>query len=237
MRMKVLGQMQGGKKLFALAETGEEAEIGKGTGDIVRRNVFLLESFDKSFATSVSEGIMRLFCLNQLQNPFAMRSGDPLGGGSKVKRRHSQVWDNLDVRADLAGQSESFAAFVESANAMTQVRMTQDMRTRFFAKLYAPEAFVNSDNWQRSAFDLFDESKVTQNKRNNIADLLNFADDSLGSTSASANGTLYGALNAVTFYQDHEARTKAGKRWESAMIGSGNRKKADALELALTVLA
>ena len=107
---------------------------------------------------------------------------------------------------------------------------------RFFAKLYAPKAFKDSDNWLKSELD-FDREGVTTNARNNFRDMLNIFRDSPGSELPSANGTLYGALNAVTFYQDQVARTKDDKRWESATLGNGNRMKDSALSLTMELLS
>lgn len=230
LKMKVVGQMQEGRKIFALAErVGLEAEIGKGSGDIMRSNVFLIESFDGSHATKAIPKAMRLFCLNQIT---------PFGGYTKggVNRKHSQTWDIEGVQLELAAMDKAFLEFVDVANAMAKIRMTQDMLERYFARLYAPEAFDNLDHWKRSKFDIFGD-KVSTNKRNVIAELLLTVEDNLGASLSSTDGTLYGAFNAVTFYHDHEARTKGNKRFESAMIGAGNRTKDEALSAAIEIIA
>jgi phage/plasmid-like protein (TIGR03299 family) len=234
LKMKVVGSMQEGRKIFALAERiGSEVEIGKGTGDILRQNVFLIESFDGSHATKAKPKAERLFCLNQIETPFSGYANK----GDVVKRKHSQEWEIQGVQMEMAAMDKAFASFVENANNMTQVKMTEDMVLRYFSKLYAPEAFENPDNWRKSKYFL-DREEVTTNKRNVVADLMNVLEDSLGhAVAGSTEGTLYGALNAVTFYHDHEARTKGNKRFESAMIGAGNRAKDSAYALALEVLS
>lgn len=229
MQMDLVGQMQEGRKIFALASTGEEAEIGKGSGDVVKANVFLIGSFDCSHATKARAGVERLFCLNQIENPF----GSSFANRNAVRRKHSQHFVADEVQLELAAINESFAAFVERANAFTKVKMTQDMTLRFLTKLYAPDAFDNPKNWRKSKFHLED---ATTNKQNVIADVLNTMEDNLGHALASAHGSLWGALNAVTFYHDHQARTKGNKRWESAMIGQGNARKSEALQLALEII-
>ena len=50
-----------------------------------------------------------------------------------------------------------------------------------------------------------------------------------------AKGTLWGALNAVTYYVDHVRAQKTGDRLDSAWFGSGNLLKEKAWELALEV--
>jgi hypothetical protein len=61
-----------------------------------------------------------------------------------------------------------------------------------------------------------------------------------GATLPSANGTLYGALNAVTYFVDHVAGTRDSygdgtdkSRFASAQFGSGAAVKKRALELAM----
>jgi hypothetical protein len=118
---------------------------------------------------------------------------------------------------------------------MSQVKMTSDTLKRFFAKLYSPKALKSEDNWLKTELD-FDRDGVTSNQRNNVAQLLEIFRDSPGSNLSSADNTLFGALNSVTFYQDHAARTKNDLRWESATIGQGNRIKDKAMELAVSMI-
>jgi phage/plasmid-like protein (TIGR03299 family) len=228
LQMKVVGQMQEGRKIFALAErVGHEVEIGKNSGDILRQNVFLIESFDGSHATKAIPKAMRLFCLNQI-TPF----GGYRGG---VNRKHSQSWDIEGVQLELAAMDEQFGQFVEAAQEMAKFKMTQDMIERYFARIYVPEAFENLEHWRKSKLN-FEAEGVSTNQRNVMKDLLLTMEDNLGAHLTSAEGTLYGALNTVTFYQDHEARTKGNKRFESAMIGAGNRTKDEALSTALELI-
>lgn len=233
MQMDIIGQMQGGRKIFGLASTGDEAEIGKGSGDIVKANVFLIESFDLSHATKARSGVERLFCLNQIEtNRFG--SSNFVNKGS-IKRKHSQEFIPEEVQFELAHVNDNFRQFVDFANAMTEIKMTEDMVKRFLFRLYAPKVFENPDNWRKAKID-YEREGVTTNALNVAGDVLNTLEDNLGHAIAGTTGTLWGALNAITFYHDHESRTKGEKRWESAMIGNGNTKKNEALQLALEVV-
>lgn len=236
LRIKVAGQMQGGRKIFALAEVPDSAvEIGRNSGDLVGQHIFLLESFDGTCATQAIAKAMRFFCMNQLtvntHNGISAKKG-----GSKVSRRHSQEFDGASMLLELAGMNESFRNFTALANEMVKVRVTENMMQRFLCKLYAESAFDDANNWRRSKFYLDDE-RVTRQKLNLIADVMNRVDDNAGSNNAAASGTLWGLLNAVTFHHDHEAQTREGKRFESAMVGQGERFKNEAYRLASEVVS
>lgn len=234
MQMDLVGQMQEGRKIFALASTGEEAEIGKGSGDIVKANVFLIESFDCSHATKARAGVERLFCLNQLETAGF---GNHFTNKGAIKRKHSQEFIPEEVQFELAHINDNFRSFVTAANEMTKVKVTKDMVIAYLARLYAPEAFgedFDLSNWRKAKKIDFDG--VSTNKQNVIASVFDTLEDNLGYALEGTHGTLWGLLNAVTFYHDHEARTKGNKRWESAMIGNGNNVKNQAKELALELL-
>lgn len=232
MQMEVVGAMQGGKKIFALARTGATAEIGKGSGDIIGANVFLMESWDGSHATKARSGVERFFCLNQIESHGFSQSG--FVNKNAVKRKHSQNFVPEEVQFELAHINDNFAKFVDFAQDMEKTRMTADMIERYYARIYAPEAWEPEalENWKRAKYNLTDNENISTNQLNVIKDLLVITEDNLGHALVSAEGTLWGALNSVTYYHDHEARTKGEKRWESAMVGSGNRKKNEAFALA-----
>ena len=59
-----------------------------------------------------------------------------------------------------------------------------------------------------------------------------------GSNLSSAKGTLWGALNSVTYLQDHAAKAKStDSRIASAWFGEGRRIKQKAFDIALKMAA
>jgi phage/plasmid-like protein (TIGR03299 family) len=223
--------LKGGKVISALAR--REAEPGMLGDDVTYPYVGILTSYDGTFARQASGTAIRRVCMNTVRFSLADDST------STVKQRNSREFTierANDLFERLGDFDKGFALYMEHMKAFSKVRMTDEKLQRFFTKLYAPEAFISADNWIKSDYDLASE-KVSTNKRNTIADLLNFFEDSPGSNLPSADGTLYGAFNTVTYFHDHEARTKGDKRWESASLGNGARKKDEALELALELIS
>jgi phage/plasmid-like protein (TIGR03299 family) len=224
LQINVAGALHGGKKVWALAErVGAGGTIGN---DLIKPYILLVDSYDGTHATTARWTSVRVVCQNTLSFSEQDRK-------TQTKRKHSQEFGVDGMQLELGEFDKSFKAYVETLKAMTKVKMTDDKLQRFFAKIYCPEVFKDEEKWTNSILDFEDTST---NKRNQIADLFNLNRDNLGAELPSANNTLYGALQTVTFFQDHIARTKGNKRFESATIGAGNRFKDDAHELALSLI-
>lgn len=222
--MRTAGVLHGGKKLWALAERkgGGEA-IGEG---VVKPYLLLAGSFDGTMASTGRFTTVEVVC----QNTLSMSEMDKK---TQAKQKHSSDFDIERMQIDLAEFDSTFANHAEKLREMSRFKMTEQMITRYFAKLYGPEAFDDVKQWQSSTVE---QDNLTTNQKNVIANLLDYYEDNLGYALVGNAGTLYGALRTVTFYHDHEARTKGDKRWESTTIGNGNRKKNEALDLALEVI-
>jgi phage/plasmid-like protein (TIGR03299 family) len=233
-RIDCVMALKGGKVISALARREADAGVVDKKGkDIILPYCGLLTSFDGTIARSGSLTSVRRVCMNTVRWSLEDKST------ITVKQRNTKEFDLEQANAlfeKLAQFDESFAAHIVHMREMTKIKLNEEMVTRFFAKLYAPEAFDDVNKWDKCPIDL-NKDEVSTNKRNNIADLLNAFFDGPGSDLESADGTLYGAFNAVTYYQDHEARTKNDKRWESSFIGNGSRQKDNAYSLAMELVS
>ena len=226
-KMDVAGALKGGRVVWGLAKR-EEGQ-GDIAGDIILPYILLLTSYDGTYARTARATSVRVVCQNTVSLSAVMNAQ------TTAKQRNSGEFDADKLFTQLGEFDSAFAEYVQAVKAMSKVRMTDDKLSRFFAKLYSPKALKDDSDWLRTELD-FDREGVTSNQRNNVAQMVRLFTDSPGADKAAADGTLWGALNAVTFYQDHVARTKEGKRWESATIGNGNRAKDAAMSLALEML-
>jgi hypothetical protein len=79
--------------------------------------------------------------------------------------------------------------------------------------------------------------KESSTRRNNVlADVLAFYESNDGNAFPGQRGSAYNLLNAITEYTDHARSSRGGNgngRAESAMFGSGERLKAQALDVIL----
>lgn len=228
--MDVAGALKGGKVVWALAKrTDEQGEIA---GDVVLPYVLLLNSFDGTYARTGRLTSIRVVC----QNTVSLSAVTDAATTAKQRNSAEFSLEKANLLLDALGQFDaSFQQYLDAGRTMAATRMTDETLKRFFAKLYAPEAFKDAEAWKTSPID-WDAPKVTSNARNNVATLHELFRDSPGASLPSADGTLWGAVNAVTFYQDHAARTKGDKRWESATLGQGNRAKDGAMMLAMDLI-
>lgn len=226
--MEVAGALKGGRVVWGLAKRLD----GQGdiAGDIIKPYVLLLTSYDGTYARTGRLTSVRVVCQNTVSySQF-------VDGTTTAKQRNSGEFDADKLFDQLGEFDNAFSEYIAAMRAMSDVKMTSDTLKRFFAKLYSPKALKDENNWLKTELD-FDRDGVTSNQRNNVATLLELFRDSPGAELPSADGTLFGALNAVTFYQDHAARTKNDLRWESATIGNGNRNKDAAMALAMEMIS
>jgi len=227
--------LQGGKVISALARReGDVGQVDKAGKDIILPYCGLLTSFDGTLARSGSLTSVRRVCMNTVR--FSLESDSTI----TTKQRNTKEFtlEQANALFDKLGEFDaSFARHLEELREMTKVKVTEEQAARFFAKLYAPEAFDNLDDWDSKAIIDLNSDKVSTNKRNTIADLMNAFYDGPGANLKTADGTLYGMFQAVTYFQDHEARSKGDKRWESASLGNGKRKKDEAYELAKDLIS
>jgi phage/plasmid-like protein (TIGR03299 family) len=223
--MKTAGVLHGGKKLWALAER-KDGGLAVGEG-VIKPYLLLCGSFDGTMASTGRFTTVEVVC----QNTLSMSAQDK---GTQAKQKHSSDFNIEKMAIDLSVFDSTFVRHVELLQEMAKLKMNEQMVTRFFAKLYASEVFEDVDKWQTCPVN---QDGLSTNKSNTIAGLLETYEDNLGHALTGNSGTLWGALRTVTFHHDHLARTKEGKRWESATIGAGNRKKDEALELALELVS
>ena len=212
--LETAGVLKGGKKLWALARTGEEA-ILKG-GDLVKGYLLLATACDGSLATTAQFTSVRVVCNNTLQ----MATSDSTGA---IKVPHSTKFDASRVKQQLGigvGHWEQF---------ITSIRSLADRPVHpFEARRYLIEVLGDPEISYYKQPNL----KVI----NHVFDL--YIGSGMGSTMASANDTAWGLVNSVTQYVDHERRARSSdNRLDSAWFGAGASIKQKALGEALTLAA
>jgi hypothetical protein len=99
----------------------------------------------------------------------------------------------------------AWSGFIEKVHKMANIEMKPDAASSFFEDLLL----------QKSDKTL---SKKARHEHKTIVDL--FASGP-GQDLSSAKATLWGAVNAVTYYADHVRSGSAGDRLDSAWFGAG----------------
>ncbi|WP_114418959.1 DUF932 domain-containing protein [Marinospirillum perlucidum] len=213
--LETAGVLKGGRKLWALARTGQTGVL-KGK-DRTNAYVLLATACDGSMATTAQFTSVRVVCNNTL----AVALQDQGAAATSVKVRHSTAFDGEKVKKELGISVSSWSRFMdqmkELSNRPVRIKESED----FFRKVFTDPNARNPDNNQKAmarALELFDGH-------------------GRGSDLASARGTAYGLLNAVTEFVDHERRARnTDYRLDSAWFGQGANLKQKALDEAMALV-
>ena len=212
--LETAGVLKGGKKLWALAKTGQETLL-RGN-DQVKAYLLLATSCDGTLCTTAQFTSVRVVCNNTLQ----MAVGDSRGA---VKVPHSTQFDPVQVKQALGLGMSHWDSFVNDMRRMAERKVN---------KFEAMNFLIN----------VLGDSAVPLNEQPNTKAIQNvyalFSGEGKGSDLASASGTAWGLLNGVTEYVDQHRRARsADHRLDSAWFGPGAVIKEKALHEALKLAA
>jgi len=212
--LETAGVLKGGKKLWALAKTGQETLL-KGN-DKVKAYLLLATSCDGTLCTTAQFTSVRVVCNNTLQ----MAVGD---SGGAVKVPHSTQFDPQLVKHALGLGLSNWEVFVAGM---------RQLADRKINKFEAMNYLVN----------VLGDRAVPLNEQPNTKAIQSvhalFNGSGKGSDMASASGTAWGLLNGVTEYVDQHRRARSvDHRLDSAWFGPGAAIKAKAYQEAMKLAA
>ena len=176
--------------------------------------LMLATSYDGSMATIAKFTSVRVVCNNTLQASLRKKKKK-----NQLAISHQTVFDAQSVRQELGIALDSWDEFKIKANRMAKTKVTSEV----------------VDTWLQELLEPYAESpeKVKQSK-GYMAILNLFHDGQLGVGQDAIKGTVWGLLQAVTQYVDHEKGRTPDGRIDAAWFGSGARLKERAFELATT---
>lgn len=228
-QLKTAGNLRAGRRIWALADCGDEFALDKAGKDRVRRNILLSTSFDGSMATIVEPTTVRVVC----QNTLSMAAGSN-GENAKVRISHHSEFDPASLRADLLDSSgdieASWEQFKERALRLASRRVSMHEAIAYFTTLFSPQV-VEKETEEGTVL-------ITDNLKRNLTQVMEIYTNGLGQETSTSRDTAWGLVNAVTRWADHErnSRTDAG-RLNSAFFGDGADKKNAAMTAALALAA
>ena len=121
--LETAGVLKGGRKLWALARTGQESAL-RG-GDKVKAYLLLATSCDGSLCTTAQFTSVRVVCNNTLQ----MATGDSKGA---VKVPHSTQFDAAAVKNALGLGLSSWDSFMRSLKELSQRPVSRNEAEAYF---------------------------------------------------------------------------------------------------------
>ena len=213
--LETAGALSGGRRIWALARVGPEAEVVDG--DMVRSYVLVGTSYDGTMATIAKHTNIRVVCNNTITASLNANEGSSDGYlKNTVRVLHSERFNADEVRLQLGIVKDQFERFIVQSRQLAHEPMSAVECDAFVRMLLKPYHAGSLPVEQSRAY-----------KR--IMDLFHGA--AIGSDISGIMGTRWQALNAVTQLIDHEKGRTTSTRMESAWFGTGEKIKNRALEL------
>ena len=217
-QLETAGVLKGGKKLWALARTGQSTSL-KG-GDQVNGYLLLATACDGTLATTAQFTSVRVVCNNTL----AIALGDNTGA---VKVPHRSQFNAQAVKQQLGIAISSWDTFMAGMKAMANRKVKPETAEAYFKRVLTYPANTGSG-----------DAPATVNDRAIKSVLELFAGRGRGAGLASAAGTAWGLLNSVTEFVDHHRRARSDdNRINAAWFGPGATIKQKAWDEALKLIA
>lgn len=212
--LETAGVLKGGRKIWALARTGQSSTL-KGN-DVTNAYVLLATACDGTLATTAQFTSIRVVCNNTL----AVALGNSKGA---VKVPHNTAFDPQAVKRQLGISVSTWDSFMYKMKGLSECKVQEHEAANFLRRVFAPQDATASKG---------------VNERAMAKALSLFDGHGKGAELASAKGTAFGLLNAVTEFVDHERRAHSpDHRLDSAWFGQGAALKEKALEQALVMIA
>lgn len=210
-RLHTAGTLFGGKRLWALAETGKFGEVSEGDG--VGGFLLLSTSADKSLATTARFTSVRVVCNNTLGFATANKA-------NCVSFTHAREFDHALMKDKLGAAVDSFGAFMEMAKFLRSQRIAFKAASDVVRQVVlTPEQLQDTD--------------YEFNKHRGYAKIMSlFAGHAMGADMA--EDSKWGLLNAITEYYDHHHPARNNDaRLNNTWFGGGESAKEKATELLL----
>jgi len=215
--LETAGVLKGGRKLWALARTGQSTAI-KGN-DVVNGYLLLATSCDGTLATTATPTTVRVVCNNTLTISLS-------GATRAIKVPHSTRFDSQAVKKQLGIAVSQWDEFMYRMRTLSERKVQWTEAMSFFMEVLC----------DTSAHDPIPNLLPNKRAMEKVQSL--YEGKGRGSEMESARGTAWGLLNAVTEYVDHERRARSHEyRMDSAWFGQGAVVKQKALNAALQLVA
>jgi phage/plasmid-like protein (TIGR03299 family) len=209
-QLETAGVLRAGKKLWALAKTGHHGRVMDN--DPINGYLLLATACDGTMATTAQFTSVRVVCSNTL----AVALNSP---GLMVKVPHSRVFDAKAVKQELGLSVSAWDEFIYRMKALAERKLQQSEAEAYIQKRFTDANGNTNDRAIKKVLALYNGQ-------------------GMGADLASANGTAWGALSAVTEFIDHHRRARGTDyRLDAAWFGTGAQIKNQARDDALLLVS
>lgn len=206
MTMETAGSLNGGKNVWALAKINQSFEAVKD--DVVDGYLLFSNPHRYGQAINVKHTTIRVVCWNTLS--WALQSS--INSKFSTSINHSRIFDPVAVKNQLGIAQHQMEENKEKAIFLSSKRFNQDSLKEFVGKIFP------------STSDKVEISKPAQT----VLDVMNTQPGA-----QFGEGSYWQMVNAVTYATDHKLGHTPDTRLNSAWFGTNERRKTQALNLAL----
>jgi phage/plasmid-like protein (TIGR03299 family) len=208
---ETMGTLDFGRVVWGQVDPELSIKVGD---DETKIYLSFVTSHDGSKAFDIYETGVRMVCRN------TVRLGALKKLAARLRVKHTK---NAQTRIDN---------LKTEVDEIRDVAMTMQERLNFLAKRKVTRDSL--DSIMERLFPKPKNDKETSTRRENIlSDVLSLYEYNDGGVFKEQKGTAYNLLNAITEYTDHVRSTKGDGRAVSAVFGSGDKLKTQALDLIL----
>ena len=223
MTMETAGSLTGGTEIWGLAKIADDFELPGG--DEIKGYLLINQPHIVGKSMVIKLTPIRVVCNNTLTLALSQQ------GQGTFRMPHVHEFNN-DVVAKaeeaLGLSAAAMTTFREAATFLTKKKAKTEDVMHFIMKVYQP-GILGPDGKP------IDPDTPIRDQFNKTSDLVFQAlEKQPGAEFESTKGTWWGALNAVTYVEDHmRSETEAGNALHRAWFGSGATTKSRALSSAL----
>lgn len=230
MIVRTAGLLFGGKRIWIQAEIPGQSFKSHG-GQDCKLLALLFSSFDLSLGSGAMPTGQEVVCNNTFN--LAMRLAKSLGT-AKYSQRHTSALRVEDAKSFVADSILAFSDHKENAQRLMATPCTPLTLTAFVADVIQPEInrytgltidqIIGSSKGEHEFVTAFAKDASRTSKK-----LLEVMPRQLGGN----DGSMWSAVNGVTYWCDHERGRSVDTRIASAWFGASNETKQRAMQVAL----
>lgn len=214
-QLETAGSLREGQRIWILARIAENSDVDIGPGDSVRKFLMLSNSHDGTLSVRVGFTPVRIVCANTLAGAHSSAESQLIR-----LRHHASVARNLeDLREIINLANRSFEASAEKYRFLASKRINASDLKKYVKIILGHEKTAEDDLSSRAL--------------NQIEQIETLFHSGRGANLVTADGTFWGAYNAVTEYFSHHQTENSDKRYQSLWFGANSKRSIEALDLAV----
>lgn len=208
------GVLGAGETVWGLADLNLSYQIGD---DKHKAYILFCTSHDGSYSYQLRAVDERVVCNNTLDIALAEKTKSAF----KIRHTKNALVKVDDAHKALANLTADVRTVEQKLQFLAGRKITRESLETIMARLYP----VKVDD---------DGQKVDSTRRNNmLAEIMANYERNDQNAFPEQRGSAYNLLNAITEHTDHQRSSRGDQRAQSAMFGSGNQKKNQAMQVIM----